>query len=365
MASQEQAASTRQPPDKDKLTLPTSTFTLPSKPTSQVQDVTAKLLDKNTSVPGIGNIKLAVEADQPSKLIIHIGQRHEVRTKLLVKAMETEKGRPLTNEELTKVEAVGVMSARRSAVCQDEIVSALKYLKEQLGIDKYHMEGLTTDVKTDWWDTQKAMMKQNYPVILSRIKQYEGNIEEVDKILNSTEKPTGAKLMAYELVRARNEVELAEHQHMLNLMPSMEKAYAQGIIPDILPFCSRELTEAGLRRVTGEESGSVHALNDSREDYSVETVLKTYDKGDVSVVLYGSNHDMSNNVREWNKNNPDKQANLIVMTPKVLLKKEDKAKNAQDTEALYAELAQRKSILATYPEKIKEVRAKELGVPNK
>jgi hypothetical protein len=84
-------------------------------------------------------------------------------------------------------------------------------------------------------------------------------------------------------------------------------------------LCDATMEELGLKSIAPQEKSS-SSLNERRENITLSHLLSDVKDEPYSVLVYGTAHDFSNNVRDWNNKNPSRKVNLRVYTPKNLQK---------------------------------------------
>ncbi len=100
-----------------------------------------------------------------------------------------------------------------------------------------------------------------------------------------------------------------------------------------LEFQSRTERNPGQKSIIDDRCGDLkmqreHLIMEGREDALIQLVRK--DGNPAAITVFGGSHDWKNNVEDWNKDHPEEQFGLIVITPKAYARAEEEQKAAQE-----------------------------------
>lgn len=254
------------------------------KSTARFDDLNASVVDLFRSLPGVVNVEVGVQANQPACRIIHLRDWHLVAKELFVIDMTEAHGRVLSKEESDLLYEQHLLEVQ---LIQLEQLAVLRCLIKHHSLKQVFAEGFSPAELGNYREkiaVLRSMEKEQIPQIRKQLT-------DARKLLEVASEPSKEKARAIEGALVTM---LDQHKHRLLEMGASGRLLIAGELEDVLPLeeaatleHAKPITPAGKVTLDSQKI-------EARHDAQVRAAMKG---GQVAFIVLGGAHDLTDAIR--------------------------------------------------------------------
>jgi hypothetical protein len=262
----------------------------PKTAAARLDDLTASPESVFKELPGVAHVEVAIQAENPTHLIVHLRDWHYVPKDLYAIDLRNSAGRPLTDDEVDRLHEELCLEVE---AVQLEQMAVLRCLIKHHGLRRIFCEGLTEKDLPNYKEkiaVLRSMEKEQIP-------QLREQLEEVRELKKGMEAAGREKTEGYEKAKAiEKEIASLIWQHRLNLLElgAPGRLLIAGEIEDVFPLDDAEILEQAKPITPVGKVKLDPAKLAARRDAIVKAATA---KEPFALIVLGGSHDLTDSVR--------------------------------------------------------------------
>lgn len=262
---------------------------------ARIDDLSVSAIELLRQLPGVAQVDVAVQAQNPAHRIVHLRDWHFVPRQLYTIDLKNAAGRALSDADINRLHQELLLEVE---AVQLEQIALLRCLIKHHGLRRLYCEGLTKQDLPDYKEriaTLRAMEQAEIPELRKQLSA----ARALQKSMDETGRTAGERYRQTKQIETELAAMLDEHTARLRELGAAGRLLIAGEIDEVLPLDDAgRLDQAKPITPSGKVSIDTVKLT-ARHDAQVKAVL---DNAAFGLIILGGAHDLSDSIRRLGRN---------------------------------------------------------------